>query len=122
MEPQEADISTTQQSTSAQRGPALSSVPSDGTQLRSRVRHSTAASTGDSSSETSRDNSGQTGDTESGVAESERPSQRKEEEGERGGGEDDSLITVRLIMYGSTTKPVRVSPTTTLTDMRRYSS
>ena len=75
-----------------------------------------------------RDDSGQTGRTGSGVTESERLNQQREEEGEeeeeRGGEEgkreDDSLITIRLIMYGSTTKPVRVSPTSTLADMRRY--
>lgn len=66
-----------------------------------------AASTGD--------NSAQAGHTESWATESEQPSQQQEEEG----GEDDSFITVRLIMYGSTTKSVRVSPTTTLADMRR---
>ena len=95
--------------------PTTQQVPqSDGTQLRSRLR-TTAASTGDSGS--SRDDSGQTGyagHTTSRTAESEQPSQQQEEGG------DNSLITVRLIMYGSTTKPVRVSPTATLADMRRY--
>ena len=115
-EPQEASNPTTQQvpqSTSAQHS-QTSSSSSDGTQLRSRLR-TTAASTGDSGS--SRDDSGQTGyagHTTSRTAESEQPSQQQEEGG------DNSLITVRLIMYGSTTKPVRVSPTATLADMRRY--
>ena len=110
-EPQElgSSNSTSQQSTSAQRGPPPSSVPSDGTELRSRLR-SSAASTGDSGLSGS-------GGTSQKVAESERPSQQREEGG--GGGGDD-LITIRLIMYGSTTKSVRVSPTTTLADMRRY--
>ena len=72
-----------------------------------------------------RDDSGQTGRTGSEVTESERPNQQRDEEEEERGGEerkreDDSLITIRLIMYGSTTKPVQVSATTTLADMRRY--
>ena len=33
--------------------------------------------------------------------------------------EGQTLIIVRLILYGNTTKPVRVSATTTLAEMRR---
>ena len=118
-EPRETDNSTTQQlpPTSAQgQGQASSSVPSEGTQLRSRL-HTTAASTRKSSGGSSRDNSGHTG---SQATESEWLNQQQEEPEEGEGGEDDALITIRLIMYGSTTKLVRVSPTTKLADMRRY--
>ena len=74
----------------------------EGSELRSRPGHS-AATQPASGVGSSRD--------EPKHVETERDQQH--EEG------DESLITVRLILYGSTTKTVRVSATSTLAEMRR---
>lgn len=93
------------------QGSAPVATATTGSQLRSRF-HPAATSTG--ASESSRDGSGQTG---SSVRD--EPEQVPDQQSEGEGG-DESLITVRLILYGSTTKPIQVSPTSTLADVRRY--